>query len=416
AKYPNQYLTLPTYDSLGSTGKYHKKQHALQSTKMHHKKQSPREDENNASCENEAGMSIGVGEGFAGYAYSYQSPQLSWKQSSLDHIGKGRKYHNPQNSIFLASTKTAVGAPPSENNKSKSIKYQNRQLLELLHRLLLIPLVFVFLRMPGSLRNVIVYTTPSFQDTVWNTLLQYLQTAFDPAQGLCNAILFVATVSRVRKELRRSLKKICCKCGFAAIETSCRLTEYLCCCVCRTYVDIIHFLSHSDKHSNLDLAHDQHTNGPSALNANLIEKDNPNAADPIEHNNDEHRQSNASQNLAPIIDTTNKMVAQTTYASTQPAAQNSSNDLKRIAQSDTLPTYLGKKKTRSSRKHLKNRSQQELSVNHSKSYTLTDQSTANGSDDSSEAVGESPQKKKKNKEHRSYTDYPAESNTNKISD
>jgi len=69
---------------------------------------------------------------------------------------------------------------------------------ELLTRLTLIPLIFLVLRAPGSVRVVLVYLEVIAKGGETDDLLAILQALCDPLQGFCNGVLFLLCVSAVR--------------------------------------------------------------------------------------------------------------------------------------------------------------------------------------------------------------------------
>mmetsp|Transcript_76753 Transcript_76753/g.154015 ORF Transcript_76753/g.154015 Transcript_76753/m.154015 type:complete len:249 (-) Transcript_76753:62-808(-) len=60
----------------------------------------------------------------------------------------------------------------------------------------MVPLIFLVLRLPGSLVTVLEVTLPSVADAQWVTWLRVVQVFCDPLQGFCNGLLFVVCSGR----------------------------------------------------------------------------------------------------------------------------------------------------------------------------------------------------------------------------
>ncbi|ETO11255.1 AB-hydrolase associated lipase region containing protein [Reticulomyxa filosa] len=71
----------------------------------------------------------------------------------------------------------------SNSTYQTHVKEENRKLKSLLKRLLFIPLIFILIRMPGSLRNLLLIFHSKFRHTTFSKILEHLQLIFDPAQG-----------------------------------------------------------------------------------------------------------------------------------------------------------------------------------------------------------------------------------------
>jgi len=107
-------------------------------------------------------------------------------------------------------------APPPSNDKSEvvdkqaQVEHANKQLelVKVLRRkLLLVPLVFILLRIPESIfriREYVIYYSdggqPQDQIDTWFTIfLNVLQAIFNPAQGFFNFILFILASPKSKK-------------------------------------------------------------------------------------------------------------------------------------------------------------------------------------------------------------------------
>ena len=83
---------------------------------------------------------------------------------------------------------------PSNSDKEQKIN-------ELLTRLTLIPLVFIILRSPGTLRVILVAIQVITANEGMDNMLRVGQAFFDPLQGFCNSVLFLCCVSEVRNTI-----------------------------------------------------------------------------------------------------------------------------------------------------------------------------------------------------------------------
>jgi len=127
---------------------------------------------------------------------------------------------SPSNSIAKSKSKSLLRA-----SRAEDMRRQTRQ--KALSRLLLIPIIFVCLRVWGTAHMFMDVVSDDHSFEGWQKFLEdlfhYMQAICDPLQGFCNGILFVVFVAEVRQQLFKSLKR---RFGFRCLN----ICGMLCCC------------------------------------------------------------------------------------------------------------------------------------------------------------------------------------------